>query len=192
MAYIIDLDLEPSQLSFSEKIVLLKYSVNFRYLELLHLGCNKICWEQINLTCGIFRNAISCFFNREIVFCEFDRPINALSFWQKLLMDFILIHTLKSPDLCFNRVYQRRSLWISSVVLCRDWDPLGVFVSIPNGPNLLCFEVFCWLYRSSALILMLWVSASCSTTPSPIPVGCISSAVGWETRSWSLLKLCLK
>lgn len=145
-----------------------------------------------NWTCGVFRNSVSCFFDGEIVFCEFDSPLNALSFWQKLLMDFILIHTLESPDLCFNRVYRRRSLWISSIVLCRDWDPLGLFVSIPNGPSLLCFEVFCWLYRSSALILMLWVSASCSTTPSPFPVGCISSVVGWETRSRSLLKLCLK
>lgn len=27
--------------------------------------------------------------------------------------------------------------------------PLGLFVSTPNGPSLLCFEVFCWLYRFS-------------------------------------------
>lgn len=103
-------------------MVLLKYSVNFRFMNCCILVLIKFCWEQINLTCGIFRNSISCFFDREIVFYEFDSPLNALSFWQKLLMDFILIHTLKSPDLCFNRVYQRRSLWISSIVLCRDWD----------------------------------------------------------------------
>lgn len=71
----------------------------------------------------------------EIVFCEFDSPLNAMCLWQKLLVDFIdfiLIPTLRSPDLSFNRVYQKGSLRTSSIVLCRDWDPLGLFVSTPN------------------------------------------------------------
>lgn len=56
----------------------------------------------------------------------------------------------------------------SSIVLCRDWDPLGLFVATPNGPSLLSFNVFCWLYTSLALILMLWVFPSRST-PRPQP-----------------------
>lgn len=87
-------------------------------------------------------------------------------FWKKLLMEFILIYALRYPDLCITTkegCYEQTS----SIVLCRDWDPLGLFVATPNGPSLLSFNVFCWLYRSLALILMLWVFPSRSTTPQP-------------------------
>ena len=63
------------------------------------------------------------------MFCEIDSSLNAVCLWQKLLIDFIdfiLTHTLRSLDLCFNRVYQKGSSSTSSIVLCKDRDPLGL------------------------------------------------------------------
>ena len=129
--------------------------------------------------------------HRVIVFCESHSPLNAMTFLEKALDRFYFDRNFKIiyPLTEFTEEF---SFWTSIMVPCRVWDPLVLFVSTPNGPSLLHFEVFCWHYGSSALILMLWVSASSSTTPSLFPVGCISSVVGWETRSLSLLKLCLK
>lgn len=111
-------------------------------------------------------------------------------FWKKLLMDFILVNALRSPNLHFINI-SGGLLWASIIVVCCDWDPRKLSV-YTNGPSLQCFEVFCWLCRSSALILMLKVSPSSSTTPQPFFSWLHLICCGLGNRITELIKIMSK
>lgn len=79
LAYILGLGLEPSQVEFSEKIVLLNY-LHFKYHGLLHLGSNKI-FTKNKYFWNVASLRIQYLWPREVVFCESDCPLNAMTFF---------------------------------------------------------------------------------------------------------------